>query len=99
MHSAEQEFRPWETATFFSVDGVPLVEELKSKWRDLAAEYEQFKHMQVPYGLGVPAGNWLTGAFRSHPLELQVMTIDAKRAAVHAWFPDGGKNVPDEQIS
>ncbi len=99
MTSREQPFRPWESATFFEVDGVPVIEELKAHWRELAAEYERFKHLQTPYGLDeFYTGSWLTGAFRSHPLELAAMTMDAKRAAVRSWFADGGSQASDAEI-
>jgi aspartyl/asparaginyl beta-hydroxylase (cupin superfamily) len=99
MTSREKATRPWEHSTFFEVDGIPVVETLKSQWRELAQEYESAKNVQVPYGLDdVFTGNWLTGAFRSHPLELAAMRSDVKRAAVASWFPDGGRSATDAEV-
>jgi hypothetical protein len=95
-----QQFRPWEHAAFFEVDGIPVVEKLKARWRELAAEYEAYKHIQQPFAAGdAYTGSWLTAAFRAHPLELDYFSLDAKRAAVRSWLPNGGANASDAEVN
>jgi hypothetical protein len=98
MNNEKRDFQPWKRSAYFEVDGIPVIEQLKENWRELANEYERFKHIQIPYGLDIYSGNWLVGAFRTEVTELNNMDIKAKRAAIGPLLPKNGEAMSDKEI-
>ena len=87
------DFRPWETAPFFGLDGLPVIEALKRSWRELAEEYDRYHRIpdrdEKPYPLGIYQGDWRLTPFRSNQTERSYLPIEVQRAVIQAssWRP------------
>lgn len=97
-----REFTPWNTDPFFDVDGIPVIEELKRHWRELADEYERYAknptRYQGLYPVPIYSGTWLLGALRANEVEYTYFSSPMKRRAVRHLFPNGFRGVANDVI-
>jgi len=96
------DFRPWETAPFFGLDGLPVIEALKRNWRELAEEYDRYHRIpdrdEKPYPLRIYQGDWRLGPLRSNETELSYLPLELQREVIQANSPADAREMDEAAI-
>jgi hypothetical protein len=96
------DFRPWETAPFFGLDGLPVIEALKRNWRELAEEYDRYHRIpdrdEKPYPLGIYQGDWRLGPLRSNETKLSYFPLELQREVIQANSPADTREMDEAAI-
>jgi aspartyl/asparaginyl beta-hydroxylase (cupin superfamily) len=85
---AAQGHEIWTRQAIFRLDGISVIEELKSNWKRIRDEYraaaEAADCNAFPYPLDIMVGTWLISSLRSNPVEYSYMTPEIRHKAVLA---------------
>lgn len=80
------EYEPWKRSAIFAVDGIPVVEELKRRWRDIRDEHYLMrasgKGDSTLYPVDIFTGCWLVTCLRGNEVEESYIPAEAKAQMV-----------------
>lgn len=79
---------PWADQAFFSLDGIPVIDRLRSAWWQIREEYDDnMRCGATPYPLTeIYSGRWLVTSLRSNPVELGYFSVDQRAAEIEKEF-------------
>lgn len=73
---------PWQKLAFFSLDGIPVIEQLKQDWTKIRDEYYEQRGNPYPYPLDIYSGRWLVTALRSNEVEQAYLSTEHRKRVI-----------------